>query len=248
MMFLAHSTSPAFRSEKNDWRPAVVFSADSSLMAFASRHYNTSDDDTKRYIETIEIWDIRNRRRLQTIISGDDSIGPLAFSHDLVWLTSASYSSIAIWDISSGLRLKVFEGLRVLSHSIAFSPDAAWLVASVDNTIRMWNTSSWECHHILDVGTYFSTLAFDPTSTLLHTRLGNIFIPDLPVVGVTGTARSKAQFKGVGITEDGAWITRDGNKIVWVPYEYRSDNLTVNGSRIGIGNRYGKACIFHVDG
>ncbi|USP77485.1 hypothetical protein yc1106_04759 [Curvularia clavata] len=228
--------------QNGTWQP-VTISSNSAYLAFASSAASLFDDDL------IKIWDISNGMCLQSITAQDRAICLLALSHDSAWLVSTSFQATRIWDVSSGVCLRMIKrDYSKYIYSIALSPDSAWLAESTfENTIRIWNTSSWECQHVLDVDTWSSTLSFDPTGTLLHTDMGAITIPNLEVPSSTGTAKSEAYYKGINVTKDGTWIFRDGNNIVWIPYEYWSRHVFVSGAHIGMGLPSGRVWIFHID-
>ena len=59
---------------------------------------------------------------------------------------------------------------------------------------------------------------------------------------------SEPQYQGLALSSDGAWITYNSRKLVWLPSEYRSLQSAVSGNTIGVGVGSGDVWIYRVDG
>ena len=222
-------------------------------------------------INTVKIWDASNGRCLQTLKCLDNRdymrACSVALSYDstrLAW--GISNSLIILWDIKSDKYLQRFEGHTKCITSVAFSYDSSRLAsASYDSTVRIWDTSSGECLQTLRVGRLFSQISFDLTGSYLRTEIGTIdlsFLSNLNMLPST----SVAQYQGLALSLDGAWITYNSRKLVWLPSEYRPSityntrklvwlpseyrpsTSAVSGDMIGVGVGSGDVWIFKVDG
>ena len=107
---------------------------------------------------------------LQTLEGHSHWVSSVAFSHDSIWLASASWdSTLKMWDVSSGACLHTLEGHSSRVSSVAFSHDSIWLAsASEDKTVKIWDASSGACLHTLEShSSLVSSVAFSHDSTRL---------------------------------------------------------------------------------
>ncbi len=92
---------------------------------------------------TVKIWDVETRRKLQTLQGHNGEVYTVAFSPDKDgrWLASAGEdSAVKIWDSHSGALVHNFRGHTGLVSTLAFSPDGRRLVSgSRDRTVKVWD-------------------------------------------------------------------------------------------------------------
>ena len=123
--------------------------------------------------------------------------------------------------------------------------------SSNDKTVRIWDRKSGECLQTLEAGVGFEHISFDPTGSYLHTANGTIDISFLSNVNVLPST-SKPQYQGLAFSldesSDGAWITYNSRKLVWLPSEYRSHILAVAGDTIGVALASGDLWMYRIDG
>jgi WD40 repeat protein/predicted Ser/Thr protein kinase len=95
---------------------------------------------------TVEIWDIKTEKIIQTISDHYDWIYSVAVSPDGQILASASGDkTIKLWNLHTGELLHTLKGHSWPVLSIAISPDGQTLVSgSEDNTIKLWNLKTGE--------------------------------------------------------------------------------------------------------
>jgi WD40 repeat protein len=190
---------------------------------------------------------------LQTLEGHSGPVSSVAFSPDSAQLASASHDrTVKIWDASNGKCLQTLEGHSDWVQSVAFSPDSAQLAsASDDRTVKIWDASNGKCLQTLSIGKTLLNISIDTTGLYLHTEIGTITIDASMASSITPsvTDPQSSQYKGWGLSSDGAWITHDSENLVWLPSEYRPSCSAVSGSIIGIGVGSGRVwiCNFNVN-
>ncbi|KAH7066697.1 hypothetical protein BKA63DRAFT_126038 [Paraphoma chrysanthemicola] len=138
--------------------------------------------------------------------------------------------------------LQTLEGHRSYVNSVAFSHDSTRLAsASDDRTVKIWDASNGACLQTLGTGKSLSSISFDSTGSCLYTDLGPIVIGASPTSSATEQQRS--QYQGGAVSPDGAWITYDSEKLLWLSSEYRPSCSAVSRKTIGIGVGSGRVWI-----
>ncbi|KAL6151995.1 hypothetical protein ACJQWK_04379 [Exserohilum turcicum] len=145
--------------------------------------------------------------------------------------------------------LQTLEGHSSYVNSVAFSHDSTRLAsASDDSTVKIWDASSGACLQTLDVGKPLDSLSFDPTSSHLYTEIGTIDIQSLETSIRTDIAEpARPLHVGTGFSSDGIWVQHTGNKMLWVPSEYRPSHSSVSGTMVGVGVGSGRVWICSID-
>ncbi|EJT68346.1 hypothetical protein GGTG_14077, partial [Gaeumannomyces tritici R3-111a-1] len=176
----------------------------------------------------------------------------IAFSPDGQRLASASYDeTVKLWDSATGACLQTLEGHSDSVSSIAFSPDGQTLAsASYDKTVKLWDAATGACLQTFEGFT--STLSFDKTGSYLHTDFGTKLLHKQSAAGPAAfQAHLQHQdFGGIGISADGAWITRKGEHFLWLPTEYRPSGycVAIAGLTIALGCSSGTVLFFQWSG
>jgi WD40 repeat protein len=215
---------------------SVVFSHDSTLLVSAS-------DD-----ETVKIWDATSGECLQTLEGHSDTVRSVVFSHDSTLLASASDDeTVKIWDATSGECLQTLAGHSDAIRLVTFSQNSILLAsASDDETVKIWDTTSGELLQTLSIGQTLCRISFDISNLYLHTNIGTIGINALSGTKILLTESEPQGPQRLDLSTDGAWITYNSEKLVWIPSEYRSSCSTVSGKRIGVGVGSGRVWICQV--
>ena len=130
-----------------------------------------------------------------------------------------------------------FEGHSGSITSIAFSPDSKLIAsASWDHTVRLWDTATGSCRNTLeDHSNLITTMTFSSDGKHLNINQGQIVLPfsfsnnNIPDQTVVfSSAFVKGQWAG--------WAKQ---RLLWLPYEYRSTCTAVYGNTVCIGHALG---------
>jgi WD40 repeat protein len=217
---------------------SVAFSHDSAQLASAS------------YDRTIRIWDASSGACLQTLKGDTSSFWSMAFSHDSAQLASASWDgTVKIWDARSGACLQTLKGHSGEVNAVAFSHDSAKLAsASHDTTVKIWDANSGACLQTLQVCRSLDKLSFDSTSSFLHTAVGTIALESAGGSSIRGiTEPERPLYLATSLSPDSIWIKHAGEKMLWIPSEYRPSCSSVSGRIIGTGNGSGRVWLCRID-
>ncbi|KAK0707278.1 WD40-repeat-containing domain protein [Lasiosphaeris hirsuta] len=179
----------------------------------------TSASDEK----TVRLWDVETGTCQQTLQGHSSCVTGVAFLLDSRTLTSASSDkTVRLWDVETGTCQQILRGHSQHVDGVASSPDSRTLASfSSDRTVLLWKVATfWETleghnDHIFG--------AASPNGRQLQTDQGlsntNLY---LDVAGISGTQRPVD-----GILVDGDWVTRDGEKLLWLPDDYRAGHISV---------------------
>lgn len=260
-------TSPMYSPQNAsfDWHSCLVFSHDSSLVAF-------SLGDTSLWLCSVDTGECIHE------LKGHDKLGvrSASFSYESLLVASTSAGIIRVWRVDKGHCLRIFKIWGACS--VAFSPEDSSLIASVaDDDSRVWSIITGECVQILEnPKPFYHSVAFSHDSSLVAATFGGTiqlwlsdtgecvhefhthkdhFLPGvsfaldnfhlLTPVGIFTTVEGEYSFRaeGYGFNVDRSWITWNGNKLLWVPSDYRSHVTAVNKSTVAVGCTSGRVWI-----
>ncbi|KAI2470746.1 quinon protein alcohol dehydrogenase-like superfamily [Annulohypoxylon bovei var. microspora] len=198
---------------------AAAFSPDGSRLASGSED------------KTVRIWDMATTAYLATPKGHEYAVSSVTFSPDGSRLASYSDNkTIKIWDTTTGECIATYEGYDSWIWSITFLPDESRLASFLENqTIKIWDITTGECtatHCNLDSSKVFShdgrCLLLDP-----HTILP-------PSVNTVQHSTAHQQFHN-RLEVEREWITCNGQKLLWLPVEYRPYTKAVAAQTVAAG-------------
>jgi WD40 repeat protein len=143
--------------KRSDWVNSVAFSFDSSLLAIG-------------FDNSIEIWDVQNKKHNDTIKEHTNWVKSIDFSPDGNIFAFTSGNAIWLWNIKEKKIIDPSLNDHVdIINSIAFSPDGSLLASgSVDDTIRLWDVKRKQCIDTLIGHTdNVMSVVFSPDGNLL---------------------------------------------------------------------------------
>lgn len=229
----------------------VLFSHSGQRLAFA-------------YHGHVEVWDVSPLRRLHTL---DVDYTPperftatafmfIAFSPDDGSLVVATNHHVHIWSVGDAeprYRFPWIYKAYTQWRSVALSPDGNFVAVAVDQQVWIWHVgqpvSSSPLH--LELPHKTKTCRFDDDSTLLLVNGGAVNLP-LAIRAADDSwpeAHDKLIFHGYGLSEDRVWITKDNQKVLYLPQEFRprdhpstswSDEVAFMGSTVAIASESGR--------
>jgi WD40 repeat protein len=193
-----------------------------------------------------ETWSVE----LQTLEGHSHAVESVAFSPNSQLLASGSYdNTIKLWDPTTGELRQTLKGHSDRVLSVAFSPNSQLLASgSGDNTIKLWDSTTGELRQTLKGHSHtVESVAFSSNSQLLasgsYDRTIKLWDPTTgklqqTLKGHSNWVWSEANF-GVSILER-QWLCFRGEKILWLPQEYRPICLALKDGILSLGHASGR--------
>jgi WD40 repeat protein len=206
---------------------SVTFSPDVKTLASAS------------WDKTVKVWDAGSGKVLQ-ILKGQGWVTSVIFSPDGKTLASASGdSTVKVWDAGSGKVLQSFKAHPYGVTSVIFSPDGKTLASASRGTIvKVWDAGSGEALQVRFLDSVVQSLLFSDAGSCLWSNEGIL----LTAEPLNNAALSQPTSQPSMFVEE-EWICRNGKRVLWLPSEYRTDKVAVNGSTFGFGYSSGRVLV-----
>lgn len=190
----------------------VVFSHDGLQLASAS-----SD-------ATVMVWNTTTGTCTKVIQIDQDSSPCVTFSNDGQYLAISSWGC-DIHNIKEGCGHREPKKIQTGGYHdvVEFSRDDKYIAVSGRGHITVWAVNSSRRLVTLKSETLcLNQLQFQHNDSLLSTELGIISLPLLSDIEKSRTETiSDMILAGYGFSEDKAWITKDGMRILWLPLGYQ---------------------------
>ena len=207
---------------------SVVFSLDGKLVA------SGSDDDT------IKIWDTATGACEQTLKGHGHWVTSVVFSADGKLVASGSDDeTIKIWDTATGACEQTLKGHGDSVRSVVFSADGKLVASSsYDETIKIWDITTGVCIETIETPRPVSSISFSSSGNQLNTNWGTF---DLRSLGENENDNMEVQSSSFFVDKE--WIWRDGERLLWLPPDYRPWTLAVKDETLAIGCRSGRVLL-----
>ncbi|KAJ6083698.1 hypothetical protein N7467_007833 [Penicillium canescens] len=183
---------------------SITFSPNDDILATVAndkiiRLYGTDDGDLKTKLE-----------------GHDRRINAVAFSADGSMLASASNDrTVKLWRTDLGKILRTLRGHLDWVSVVAFAPDPDIVAsASSDKTVRLWKGEA--CLHEIKSTSLPQSLHFSEDGNDLNVGRAWVNVE----TGATSTCSHVTQLASKILLVDD-WITLDGEKVLWLPSDYR---------------------------
>ncbi|KAL9477472.1 hypothetical protein ACSS6W_007313 [Trichoderma asperelloides] len=181
----------------------------------------------------------------------------MTMSVDGTRLASRAPGEIKIWEtntctcITSIVNLaSTLSGTADISQ-ILFSPDSRYLIvlhvarrdddATRNEKVRILDASTGQCVAELGICGFANHMEFNSAGSCMLTNVGTLIF-DPPTF-------QKAKTIGLGLSNDGEWITWDSRNLLWLPTAFRisASDINVAASLIALGSRLGRLLLIGID-
>ncbi|CEI67695.1 Vegetative incompatibility protein HET-E-1 [Fusarium venenatum] len=197
----------------------MAFSADDYQFAFTKGE------------EIVELHDLTNQSMSELQM---ENVSCLVFSPDGLSLAAGDQvGKIRICDLQTKDIQEHKSGSHQSSHAIAYSSNGKLLAyATTTGEIYVWEMPAAKGIFKLQTGLQIAQLLFSPDGRSLMTERGRLTPESWP--SSTGVQDAETETnelavvpfaaQGYGVGFDGAWLTKDGERLVWLPPHYRSSS------------------------
>ncbi|KAF5722733.1 heterokaryon incompatibility protein het-E-1 [Fusarium mundagurra] len=183
----------------------------------------------------VEIWDVKNAVLEHTLDDPLKDFPSVAFSPDA--------SKIA-YTTGGAIEVRCLPGLETLTIKTEVTPVGSFLrtltfrgerVIGVDwdTQVHVWNTSTGECLSLSQ-----------PRPKLSQSHLGASFL-NLDVI-IQGDRADDDVLGTYYISRDPAWVMRNGERILWLPPDYKPQSVYMSGTTMVLGTYSGRVLFLYL--
>lgn len=200
----------------------------------------------------VQVWNPASGRLLQELKGYSAWVDVIAFSPDDEVLVSGDQDGmVEFWD-STAWCLKTTLSLREIIRSIAFSHDGrrvGCLIGGAGEEIQIWDAEQYihlqSLRNIRGDSEYNHQerqISFSADGTYIDTGFGRIQIGQSPT---SSLLELSPIIKRWAVKDN--WLIRDGQKMLWLPHEFRPIRTAIHEDLFALGHESGKMTFFQGD-
>lgn len=190
--------------------------------------------------KTVRLWECATGFPRRILEGHLDSVNAVAFSPNSKLVASASNDcTVRVWDSATGAAIQILQGHQDSVTAAAFSVDGKAVVSgSGDKTVRFWNSATGMAIKTLEVDVAIKDLSFSRDGAYLETDQGRLHISSVSSSNISLQPSAK---RGLFIEKD--WVTYKGNKVLWLPSEYRAMCFAIRNNVAVLGHASGRITV-----
>ncbi|KIE02136.1 P-loop NTPase, partial [Metarhizium majus ARSEF 297] len=173
----------------------------------------------------VEFWCLKSSKLKMNLREHIDRVWGATFSPDDSLIATCEESeTVNIWSTATGEPIQILYGHQRAARGVDFSPDPSMVAsASRDHTVCLWSVGDYG----VQVNDSTTTFYIPPNVRCLN------FATDKTV-----NVNSEDVVSGYSISRDSCWILWNGERVVWLPMEFRQSPSAVFDDIVILGSRY----------
>ncbi|KAK6500111.1 hypothetical protein TWF481_010469 [Arthrobotrys musiformis] len=190
--------------------------------------------------ETVRVWDTTTGQQIQ-IFEKIGWIGPVSFISNGQELVIVALGTISFWNVATGQKIRSFEllGFNSMATAMAFYPNEERLVlANYRGEIIVLEAATGKELQRFKIGNLIEEIRFSDKNGHLQTDKGVVVLPP------SLSSSSRIPLKSSLYTYRRDWISRDGQKFLWLPPDFRGMSSVLGEGLFAIGRGSGEVSFF----
>ncbi|KAF3311740.1 hypothetical protein TWF173_008017 [Orbilia oligospora] len=192
---------------------------------------------TVRENKEVRLWDMTTGQQIHHLKTRSE-IYEICFTPNGKRLALLTASGISLWDVAKGKRIKKFRVDHFSARAMTFCPNGKYLVISRKKDILVLDVAARRIVQKFGATKDIEYLRFSNDGRQLKTDQGVLALPpNLDASG--GVSLKPLPTPSILYSENGEWITRCGQKFLWLPPDYRGTCWERRGRTLALGRKSG---------